>query len=46
MTSILFPLFIWLAASMRDQYRTATLIAFASLQGFAATLFFSFRQLY
>jgi len=46
MTSILFPLFIWLAATLRDQYRAATLIAFASLQGFVATLFFSFRNLY
>jgi hypothetical protein len=46
MTSILFPLFIWLAASLRDQYRTAVMISFATLQGFAATLFFSFRQLY
>ncbi len=46
MTSILFPLFIWLAAILRDQYRTAAFITFASLQGFAATLFFSFRNLY
>jgi hypothetical protein len=46
MTSILFPLFIWLAASLPDEARTATLITFAALQGFAATLFFSFRQLY
>jgi hypothetical protein len=46
MTSILFPLFIWLAASLRDEHRIAVMIAFATLQGFAATLFFSFRQLY
>jgi hypothetical protein len=46
MTSVLFPLFIWLAASLPDEARTATLITFAALQGFAATLFFSFRQLY
>lgn len=46
MTSILFPLFIWLAASLREQHRIAVAITFATLQGFAATLFFSFRQLY
>src|SRR6185436_5726488 len=39
MTSILFPLFIWLAASLRDQHRIAVAIAFGTLQGFAATLF-------
>jgi hypothetical protein len=46
MTSILFPLFIWLAAILRDQQRIAVITTFATLQGFAAVLFFSFRQLY
>ena len=46
MTSILFPLFIWLAAILREQHRIAVLTTFATLQGFAAVLFFSFRQLY
>jgi len=45
-TSVLFPMFIWLAAELPPKYRTGLLIAFATLQGFAATLFFTWRPLF
>ena len=45
-TSVLFPMFIWLAADVPLRYRTGLLIAFAMLQGFAATLFFTWRPLF
>jgi hypothetical protein len=45
MTSVLFPIFIWLAART-ERHRTPILIAFATLQGFAAVLFFTWRELY
>ena len=45
-TSVLFPMFIWLAAELPVKYRTGVLIAFATLQGFAATLFFTWRPLF
>jgi hypothetical protein len=46
MTSVLFPMFIWLAAEWPQQYRTGLLITFAMLQAFAATLFFTWRPLF
>jgi hypothetical protein len=46
MTSVLFPLFIWLAAAVPARHRTAVAVTFAMLQGLAATLFFSWRELY
>jgi hypothetical protein len=46
MTSVLFPMFIWLAADVPPTYRTGLLIAFATLQGFAAVLFFTWRPLF
>jgi len=39
-------MFIWLAAELPRQYRTGLLITFAALQGFAATLFFTWRPLF
>lgn len=45
-TSVLFPMFIWLAAELPAQSRAGVLIAFATLQGFAATLFFTWRPLF
>jgi hypothetical protein len=45
-TSVLFPMFIWLAAEWPAQSRMGLLIAFATLQGFAATLFFTWRPLF
>lgn len=46
MTCVLFPMFIWLAATVPPAYRTGLLIAFATLQGLAATLFFTWRPLF
>ena len=45
MTSVLFPIFIWLA-ERTERHRTPILILFATLQGFAAVLFFTWRELY
>jgi hypothetical protein len=46
MTSVLFPIFMWLAAVLTPERRTATLIVFGILQGLTATLFFTWRDLY
>ena len=46
LTSILFPLFMWLATMVPERHRLAVLIVFATLQGFAATLFFTWRPLF
>ena len=46
MTSVLFPMFIWLAAELPVKYRTGLLVAFATLQGFAAALYFTWRPLF
>jgi hypothetical protein len=46
MTCVLFPMFIWLAAAVPSTYRTGLLVAFATLQGLAAALFFTWRPLF
>lgn len=46
LTSVLFPMFIWLAAVLPAKGRTGLLIAFATFQGFAAALFFTWRPLF
>jgi hypothetical protein len=46
MTSVLFPLFMWLAAGLKRDHRAGLLAAFAAGQGFAATLFFTWRPLF
>jgi hypothetical protein len=46
LTSMMFPLFIWLATVVPVRHRTAVMIVFALLQGFAATLFFTWRPLF
>jgi hypothetical protein len=46
MTSVLFPMFIWLAAVLPARHRLALMIAFTMLQGLAAALFFTWRELY
>jgi len=46
MTSVLFPVFIWLAAVLRRDLRTAVVSTFASVQGLAAVLFFTWRPLF
>ncbi|MGD9903155.1 MAG: mannosyltransferase family protein [Vicinamibacterales bacterium] len=45
-TTVLFPTFLWLADAVPARHRTAWLAAFAGLQAFAATLFFTWRQLF
>jgi len=45
-TSTLFPAFLWLGAAVPARHRSAWLVAFALLQGFAAVMFFTWRPLY
>jgi hypothetical protein len=45
-TSTLFPAFLWLGAVVPARHRSAWLVAFALLQGFAAVMFFTWRPLY
>jgi hypothetical protein len=46
LTSTLFPLFLALGAHVSSQRLPGYVAAFAVLQGFAATLFFTWRALY
>jgi hypothetical protein len=46
LTSTLFPLFVWLAVVLRSDRRTSLVGAFATLQGFFAVLFFTWRRFY
>jgi hypothetical protein len=41
----LFPVFIWLAMSMKDRSR-AVIVTFATLQGLLAALFFTDRGIF
>lgn len=43
MTSVFFPIFVWLAAVVAPRRRTAWFVAFAVLQGLIATLFYTWR---
>jgi hypothetical protein len=43
MTSVLFPLFVWLGWRMPADYRTSVIVAFAMLQALIATLFYTWR---
>lgn len=45
-TSILFPVFLWMAAAIPARHRTAWIALFAMLQGFVAVMFFTWRPLY
>ena len=45
MTSVLFPVFLWLAAVIPAAHRPAWIAAFAAAQGLAAALFFTWRPL-
>ena len=42
-TSLLFPMFMYLALTLTDRHRNALVAGFASLQGLAAVLFFTWR---
>jgi hypothetical protein len=44
-TSVMFPLFVWLATIVPERRRRALVIAFAIGQAIAATLFFTWRPL-
>jgi hypothetical protein len=43
MTSVLFPLFVWLGWRVPAGYRTSVIVAFAMLQALVAALFFTWR---
>jgi len=45
-TSILFPVFLWMAAAVPPRHRTAWIALFALLQGFVAVMFFTWRPIY
>lgn len=46
MTSVLFPVFLWLGAAVPPRHRVALAIGFASLQALCAAMFFTWRPLY
>lgn len=45
-TSVLFPVFLWLGAAVPARHRVAWITAFALFQSFAAVLFFTWRPLF
>src|SRR6478736_4829606 len=45
-TSILFPVFLWMGAAVPARHRAAWIVTFAMLQGFVAAMFFTWRPLY
>lgn len=45
-TSVLFPVFLWLGGAVPARHRTAWIAAFACLQGFVAVMFFTWRPIY
>ena len=45
-TSVLFPVFLWLGAAIPPPQRTAWIVVFAMLQGFVAMMFFTWRPLF
>ena len=45
-TSVLFPVFLWLGAAIPARHRTAWITCFAVLQGFVAVMFFTWRPLF
>jgi hypothetical protein len=45
-TSVLFPVFLWLGAAVPVHHRTAWIVGFAMMQGFAAVMFFTWRPLF
>jgi hypothetical protein len=45
-TSVLFPVFLWLGAAVPAHHRIAWIACFALLQGFVAVMFFTWRPLY
>jgi len=45
-TSVLFPVFVWLAATIPGPHRAAWVVGFAMLQAIVAAAFFTWRPLY
>ena len=45
-TAVLFPLFLWLAEVVPARHRLVWVGAFAALQAFGATLFFTWRPFF
>lgn len=45
-TSILFPVFLWMGAAVPPRHRGAWIVTFALLQAFVAVMFFTWRPLY
>jgi hypothetical protein len=45
-TSVLFPVFLWLGAVVPARHRTAWIACFALLQGLVAVMFFTWRPLF
>lgn len=45
-TSVLFPVFVWLAVAIPTAHRTAWVAGFAMLQAIVAAMFFTWRPLY
>ena len=45
-TSIVFPVFLWLGAAVPARHRGAWIVGFTLLQGFVAAMFFTWRPLF
>ena len=45
-TSVLFPVFLWMGAAVPPRHRMAWITLFALLQGFVAVMFFSWRPVF
>lgn len=45
-TSVLFPVFLWLGAAVPPRQRSAWIAVFAMLQGFVAVMFFTWRPIF
>lgn len=45
-TSVLFPVFLWLGGAVPARHRQTWIAVFAMLQGFVAVMFFTWRPLY
>ncbi len=45
-TSVMFPLFLWLGAAIPERHRSGWLMGFAMLQALGAVAFFTWRPLY
>jgi hypothetical protein len=44
-SSVLFPVFVWLADAIPERHRTAWIVGFTAFQALNATLFYTWRPL-